>query len=73
MKSQSDAEFLIKIGENLKTIRQGLGWTLEHAEERGYKNWKHLQRLEKGRQDLRICTLKRLADLYGVSLIDILR
>lgn len=72
MKSQIDKQFLKTIGSRLRRIRKKLGWTLEHTEEKGWINWKHLQRIETGHKDMRICTLKRLADIYEIPLSDLL-
>ncbi len=61
-----DDKFLKKLGQRLREIRTSKGWTLEQAEEYGWPNWRHLQKIETGK-NVTILTLKRLCDLYKVD------
>jgi hypothetical protein len=53
------------IGLKVRALRETRGWTLEGCEERGWANWKHLQRIESG-QSITVYTLINLANLFGV-------
>lgn len=62
-----DEIYLQKLGAKLRKMREDRGWTLEQTEEHGWPNWRHLQRIETGK-NVTVLTLLRLANLYGVSL-----
>ena len=63
-------KFLSKLGKRLREIRIEKGWTLEDTEEHGWPNWRHLQKIETGK-NLTITTLKKLSEMYRVPLVDI--
>lgn len=67
----SDQKFLKGLGLKLRDIRKSRGWTLEYTEELGWPSWRHLQKIESGK-NVTIITLKRLAQLYKITMNDIM-
>jgi transcriptional regulator with XRE-family HTH domain len=55
-----------RLAKRLRKLRGSRGWTLEHCEVHGFKNWRHLQELESGK-NLTLETLVKLARLYKMS------
>lgn len=70
MGKKDDDKLLKSLGEKLREIRHQKGWTLEETEEHGWTSWKHLQRIESGK-NVTILTLNKLAKLYQIQLKDI--
>ena len=66
MMTKDEKTYLIKFGLALRRMREKRGWTLEYTEERGWKAWQYLQRIERGKQNPSLITLRKLAKLYGV-------
>ena len=62
-----EKKYLRKMGAKIRALRTDKGWTLEEVEEHGWNNWQHLQKIESGK-NITIVTLKRVAELYRVSL-----
>ena len=71
VKLSSEEKFLKAIGERLRSIRLEKGWTLEQAEEHGWPNWRHLQKIESGK-NFTLLTLRNLSKLYKKSVSEIL-
>lgn len=69
-KDLSDDKFLKKVGVTLKEIRLNKGWTLEQTEEHGWPSWRHLQKIESGK-NITLVTLKKLASVYKIKLTDL--
>lgn len=67
-----DEVFLSLIGDRLRKIRNAQNLTLEAVEKLGLKSWKHLQRVETGK-NVTILTLRNLCKFYGITLSDLLR
>ena len=65
---REDKKFLILFGEKMRILRKKRGWTLEYCEERGYPSWNHLQKVESGKKNISILTIKKLAQLYNVPI-----
>lgn len=65
-----DIKLLKKLGARLRDIRLAKGWTLEDAEEHGWPNWRHLQKIETGK-NLTVVTLCKIADLYKIKISQI--
>lgn len=63
-------KFLKKLGLRLREIRLSKGWTLEQAEEYGWPNWRHLQKIETGK-NITVVTLKKISELYKIELRDL--
>ena len=71
MYSKEEKEFLKRLGSRLRELRNERGWSLEETEEHGWPSWRHLQRIESGK-NVTILTLLRVSKLYRISLRDIL-
>lgn len=63
-------KFLKKLGQRLREIRQDKGWTLEETEEHGWPSWRHLQKIESGK-NITVATLWKLARVYNISLSEV--
>ncbi len=70
-KLSSEEKFLKALGERLRSIRLEKGWTLEETEEHGWPNWRHLQKIETGK-NFNVSTLHKLAKLYKKPISDII-
>ena len=71
VKLSSEDKFLKAVGAKLRSIRLDRGWTLEEAEEHGWPNWRHLQKIESGK-NVTVLTLYKLSKLYKIKLTEIL-
>ena len=71
MISKKDEKFLILLGQKLRDLRHEKGWTLEQVEEEGWPSWRHLQKIESGK-NVTILTLNKLSKIYKVSLSELL-
>lgn len=49
------------LGLRLRSFREALGWTLEHAAERCDLDLKHLQKIEAGQLNVTLVTLVRIS------------
>ncbi len=58
-------QYLEALGTELRLIRKRRGWTLEETEEHGWKSWRHLQKIEAGK-NITLATLLELSALYGI-------
>jgi len=60
--------------KRLKQLRKSAGLTQEQFAERAGISYKYYQQIESGRKgDLRLSTLKRLADAHRIKLSNLLR
>ena len=59
--------FLIEFGQKLRDIRIKKGLTLEQVEELGYITWRHLQRIEKGK-NVNLVTVKKISEMYDIPM-----
>ena len=64
-------KFLKKLGARLKEIRLEKKWTLEETEEHGWSSWRHLQKIESGK-NITVSTLYKLSLVYKVPIKEIL-
>lgn len=64
-------KYLKKLGLRLRQIRNQKGWTLEQTEEHGWPSWRHLQKIEAGK-NVTVATLYKLSVVYKMSLKEIL-
>jgi transcriptional regulator with XRE-family HTH domain len=65
--NKAEDKIVRSLGAKLRQIRERKGWTLEETEEHGWTSWRHLQRIESGK-NVTLTTLYRLTRLYGISL-----
>jgi transcriptional regulator with XRE-family HTH domain len=63
---------LKRLGLRLRSIRNDKGWTLEQTEEHGWTSWRHLQKIEAGK-NITVVTLIKLARLYKLPLAEIFK
>jgi len=61
-----EKSFIKQIGSRLRQVRQNKGWTLEETEQHGYPSWRHLQKLETGK-NFNMSTLYKICEVYGLS------
>ena len=71
--TKEEKNFLIKFGLYLRRIREGKGWPLEYTEEKGFTAWQFLQRIETGKQNPSLLTLRKLAKTYNLSLSELFK
>lgn len=64
--------FLKHLGLRLRDLRNKQELTLEETEEHGIKSWKHLQKIETGR-NITMVTLLQLSRIYKVHPSEILK
>lgn len=62
----ADRAFLRRLGARIRKLRLERGWTLEEAEEHGWPDWTHLQKVESGK-NITVVTFRRIAKLYKIS------
>ena len=67
-----EKEFLKKLGKKVRALRHNKGWSLEQTEEFGKLAWRHLQRIESGK-NVTMLTMLKISRLYGVSFSDMLK
>jgi len=67
------AIFFKRLGLRLRAIRNERNFTLEKAEELGFKSWPHLQRIEAGDGNIRMETLLLLSKIYKTHPSDVLK
>lgn len=65
-------EFLIRFGKRIRKIREDKGLTLEETEEYGYLSWRHLQRIETGK-NVNLLTVYKISKLYNIKLSELLK
>ena len=63
---RDEEKFLKAFGAHLRQLRLDRGWTLEETEEHGWTSWRHLQKIEGGK-NITLKTVLRLALLFKVS------
>jgi transcriptional regulator with XRE-family HTH domain len=68
---KKEQRFLKRLGLRLRALRNDKGWTLEETEEHGWRSWRHLQRIEAGK-NVTIVTIHKVSELYGLPLARLL-
>lgn len=59
------SKYLKNLGRRVRELRSARGWTLEETEEHGWPSWRHLQKIEAGK-NITVATLWKLAKLFKV-------
>ncbi len=60
------------VGKNIRRLRQKRGWTLVQIAEKVQVSVPAFSKIETGPTDINMSRLKQLADIFGVSILDIL-
>ena len=60
------------LAKRLRRLRDEQGWTLEDCETHGFKNWRHLQEIESGK-NITLETLTKVARLYRIHPSELLK
>ncbi len=67
MNSNKDVKIFLKnVGLAIRARRTELGWTLEEVEANGYPSWRHLQKIEAGK-NITLATLWNIAKVLEVD------
>jgi DNA-binding Xre family transcriptional regulator len=61
------------VGERVRLLRQGRGWTQRQLEQRSGLERAFLSRLENGRTDLTLSSLEKIAGAFGLSVSELLK
>jgi transcriptional regulator with XRE-family HTH domain len=65
--SAKEIKCLKVFGTRIRTARLQRGWTLEDAEEQGWKSWQHLQQIETGSKNINLTTLIKLLEFLDLK------
>lgn len=60
------------VGKNIRRLRQKKGWTLVQVAEKVQVSVPAFSKIETGPTDINMSRLKQLAEIFGVSVLDIL-
>lgn len=66
--SPADRRFVRQFGGRVRSLRLERGWSLEEVEEHGWSHWQHLQKIESGKKNITLTTLRKISKLFNVSL-----
>jgi transcriptional regulator with XRE-family HTH domain len=66
--SPADRRFIRQFGGRVRSLRLERGWSLEEVEEHGWPHWQHLQKIESGKKNITLTTLRRIAKLFNIPL-----
>ena len=58
------------LGERVRAIRKARGWTYDKAAELTGLDFQHIQKIEAGKLNVTLLTLVRIAEGYGVALVE---
>ena len=64
--SRTDIKLVKEFGSTVRRLRIERGWTLEMCEEKGYPSWRHLQKVESGK-NVSLVTIYRLAKMFEID------
>ena len=65
-------KFLQHVGLRVRKLRIDRGWTLEQTEEHGWPSWRHLQKIESGK-NITLATVWNVAKLLKVDPADLMK
>jgi transcriptional regulator with XRE-family HTH domain len=70
---QADIDLQQKLGARIRKLREERGWSQEtFAHETGLAR-SFTSAIELGKKDIRLSTLRRLAEIFGISIAQILK
>jgi len=64
----SEKDFLKRMGKKIKEARRMKGFTLDDIYAHGITNPSNMSRIESGRVNPHLLTLKKLSDLFGMDI-----
>ena len=59
------------LGRRVRALRLGLGLSQEGLAEKADLHWTHISGIERGQYDLKLSTLSRVANAFGMTLSDL--
>lgn len=71
LSKRDEEKYLQGFGANIRSLRIKRGWTLEETEDHGWTSWRHLQKIESGK-NITLKTVFKLADLFDVAPKDLM-
>ncbi|MCK9462892.1 MAG: helix-turn-helix domain-containing protein [Proteobacteria bacterium] len=70
---EPDYDVLLLVGRRIAELRRGRGLTQERLAEKANFSLKYLQRIERGRENLTVTSLAKLADLFTTEIADLFK
>ena len=70
--SEKERTLLLEVGASIRKFRRELGMTQEQAAEAAGINVTYLSDVERGKRNISLINLARLAEAFGMNLSDIL-
>lgn len=70
--SPAERRLRSKLGANVRALRQKRGLTTEECAERAHLHGRHWQKVEAGEVNATLSTLSRIADVFDVSVAELL-
>ena len=65
-------QLLLKLGKRVRVLRLDRGWTQEELAHRSGLNRSYMSDIERGRSDVSLSTLQKIARPLGISLAELL-
>jgi XRE family transcriptional regulator, regulator of sulfur utilization len=65
-------QLLLKLGKRVRALRLDRGWTQEELAYRSGLNRSYMSDIERGRSDVSLSTLQKIARPLGISLAELL-
>ena len=65
-------QLLLKLGKRVRALRLDRGWTQEELAHRSGLNRSYMSEVERGRSDVSLTTLQKIARPLGISLAELL-
>jgi DNA-binding XRE family transcriptional regulator len=65
-------QLLFKLGKRVRSLREDRGWTQEELAHRSRLNRSYMSEVERGKSDVSLSTLQKIARPLGISLAELL-
>lgn len=65
-------QLLLKLGKRTRSLRLDRGWTQEELAHRTGLNRSYMSEVERGKSDVSLSTLQKIAKTLGISLAELL-